>query len=260
MKNIRLTLEYDGTAYSGWQVQPNAPTVQQALQEALAQLTGQTPAVIGAGRTDAGVHALGQTAHFFTDSRIPPARFAAALNSRLPADIRVRESAEVDGAFHARYSATGKHYRYTLHNAPQPCALLRQYSVHVAQRLDIDAMRTGAQTFVGTHDMRTFCAAGGSSRTFVRTIWRFDVTCAPPYVLLDVQGNGFLYNQVRIMAGTLLQCGLGKLPAAALPGILRAGERSLAGPTAPPRGLCLISVFYGDTPPHAGLPGADMLY
>ena len=249
MRRVLLTLEYDGTAYAGWQRQLNAVTVQQRVEEALLALTGETHGVVGASRTDAGVHARGQAAHFDTDSAIPAERFFLALNTRLPPDIRAVASREVPPSFHARYQAVGKEYRYAIHNAPWPSALHRNQCVHVPTPLDDNAMHEAAQALLGTHDFSALCAAGSVVRDKVRTISAVSVTRQDHLITLRIAGNGFLYNMVRIVAGTLIDIGRNKLPKDALAQAVARRDRLLAGPTAPAHGLCLWRVAYrGDEP------------
>jgi len=247
MKTIALTVEYDGTAYSGWQRQNNGPTVQQALEEAIAHFA--SPAhLIGAGRTDAGVHARGQVACFRTDSAIPGPRWALALNTRLPYDIRVAASWEAPADFHAQYHACGKHYRYSFFYRPTGSALLGRYSWHVSGPLQVQAMMEAAPYFEGTHDFSACMAAGAQTRSPVRTIYRSRITPCGDVLHFDVWGNGFLYNQVRIMAGTLYYVGLGKLQGRDIPALLQSCDRTRTGPTAPPQGLCLERVYYTPHP------------
>jgi tRNA pseudouridine38-40 synthase len=272
--NVRLTLAYDGTAYHGFQKQPGSglPTIQETLERCLAELSGAALKVTGAGRTDAGVHARGQVVNFVTGGwGIPTARIPAALNGVLPGDIAAVEAREVPADFHARYSATAKTYSYTLYNHPVRCPFHRPYSLHVPRVLDLGAMRRAARHLTGTHDFSAFQAAGRPVQSAVRTLTRADVeagapvvcpgtdTQAPlvrptcqtgaeqahaPLVRLAFSADGFLYNMVRIITGTLLEVGLGRLDPEALPDIIAAGDRARAGPTAPPHGLCLEFVTY----------------
>ncbi len=241
---IRLTIEYDGTDYAGWQRQRNAIAVQQRIEEAIGALTGEAVAITGASRTDAGVHARGQVAHFDTESAILPGRWHLALNTLLPPDIRIRESREADQAFHARFHATAKEYVYTIHNAPTAPAIGRQYVWHVRKPLDAAAMRFAAGDIIGTHDFSACMAAGGESKTFVRTIYRSAIECDNSTIRFRIYGNGFLYNMVRILAGSLVYVGIGKLSPDCVQNALRAGDRLLLGPTAPPQGLTLMYVEY----------------
>lgn len=242
---IRLDVEYDGTGYSGWQRQKNARSVQQFLEEAVERITGAPTTVHGSGRTDAGVHAMHQTAHFDTDSKLPPERFAYAMNFYLPPDIRVLSSEAVPDDFHARFSATGKTYRYTYRNDPQRSALYRNFTGHVGQPLDIDRMREAAQHLIGTHDFASFSAHSGADKNTTRTIRSIDIEKKGPYVVIEVTGTGFLHNMVRIIAGTLAAVGKGEIAPDEIPGILEAKDRDAAGPTAPAAGLMLVEAHYG---------------
>ncbi len=243
-RRIKLTVAYDGTNYAGWQRQLNAKSVQEMLEKAVFSLTGEETAVTGASRTDAGVHALGQAAHFDTRSRIPAEKFCFALNTRLPDDIRVTASEQVSPAFHARYSARGKTYRYQIHNSPHASALYRLQRAHVAKPLDVALMRKAAQDALGEHDFRAFAAAGGEAKTTTRDIGRLDIAQAGELIELTVTGRSFLYNMVRILAGTLIYIGIGKLPPDAIARALLTGNRLDLGITAPAHGLALLKVYY----------------
>ncbi|MBQ3479918.1 MAG: tRNA pseudouridine(38-40) synthase TruA [Clostridia bacterium] len=253
MRRIHLTVEYDGTNYAGWQRQSNALAVQQVIEEALARLTGERVVLHGASRTDAGVHALGQCAHFDTDSRIPGEKFSYAVNTMLPPDIRIRHSQEVPEGFHARFSARGKRYRYLFYDAPHAGALNRLTHAHSIYPLDDGRMRRGALALLGTHDFAAFAASGSVVRDTVRTLWRADVTRNGNDVMLIVEGNGFLYNMVRIIAGTLRDIGSGKLESGALARAIDTGNRLDLGVTAPAHGLTLMEVFY-TLPDTRGIP------
>lgn len=244
MRRIHLIVEYDGTAYAGWQRQANAMTVQEKLEMALAKLTGETIGVSGASRTDAGVHALGQSAHFDTESRIPADKFSFALNTLLPPDIRVTRSEEVPFDFHARFSTRGKRYRYLFHAAPHAGALTRNTHAHVIYPLDVEKMRAEALDLVGTHDFAAFAASGSVVKDTVRTIYRAEVEARGSEICLIVEGSGFLYNMVRIIAGTLIGVGSGKLEPGAFRRAIASGNRLDLGITAPAHGLTLMEVFY----------------
>lgn len=244
MKNIKLTIEYDGSRYAGWQRQENAMTVQQKLEESLRKLCSEPINVIGSGRTDSGVHARGQVANFKTSSTIPPERFSLALNSVLPYDIRVRQSEEVSMDFHARFSATGKKYRYSIINNTHGTAIGWQYLYHVYLPLDLDAMSQAAKEFKGTHDYAAFMASGSPVSSTVRTIYESKLIQEERLLHFIVNGNGFLYNMVRIMAGTLIDVGKGKISADKIPNIIASKEREKAGATAPANGLFLEEVYY----------------
>lgn len=244
MRRIKLTISYDGTRYAGWQRQENAPSVQQKLEEALFSLTGERAAIIGASRTDAGVHALGQAAHFDTDSRVPPEKFSFALNTKLPEDIRVMDSREASHAFHARYGAIGKTYRYQIENAPHATATERLYRAHVAKPLDVALMRRAAMDALGEHDFAAFAAAGSKAKTTVRDIREIALEKQDERIDLTVSGRSFLYNMVRILAGTLIYVGMGKLPPDAIARALETKNRLDLGVTAPAKGLTLVRVDY----------------
>ena len=246
-----LTVEYDGTHYSGWQRQLNGPSVQQELETALARLTGEKIAVTGSSRTDAGVHALGLRAHFDSATRIPPQKIAFALNTMLPPDIRVRESGAAPEGFHARYSAAGKIYRYVFYNARHDRAVGRHYSAHVPLPLDERLMNEEAQALCGTHDFAAFAASGSVVRSTVRTIYRAQVTRRGDEVELLVMGDGFLYNMVRIIAGTLMEVGTGKRESGAIARAIGTGDRLALGQTAPACGLTLMCVLYEGDEAHA---------
>ncbi len=243
-RRIRMIVEYDGTNYAGWQRQANALAVQQVVEEALTKLT-QTPVTItGASRTDAGVHALGQTVHFDTESRIPAEKFAYALNTMLPADVRIRKSEDIDDDFHARFSTRGKRYRYLIYQNAHAGALNRNTHAHVIYPLDDDLMRTEAQALVGTHGFAAFAASGSVVKDTVRTIYSVRLERRGDELELTVEGNGFLYNMVRIIAGTLISIGTGKLEPGAFARAIETGDRLALGVTAPAHGLTLMEVFY----------------
>lgn len=246
MRNIKAILEYDGTNYKGFQVQRQVPTVQMALEQALEKLTGEKIKTIGAGRTDTGVHALGQTINFVTDSTIPTERFAIALNSCLPKDIRVLEAEQALPSFHARYSAAWKRYRYLIRFGTGGGVFWRNYALIRSDPIDLGRMQEAAACLAGTHDFRCFCAGGGETKTTIRTITqcRLEKTEAGAY--LEVVADGFLYHMVRNIVGTLLQVGCGKRHPGGMPRLLASKDRRQAGPTAPPQGLYLVEVGYPD--------------
>ena len=247
MRRILCTVEYDGTDYAGWQRQLNGLAVQQVLEEALARATGKPVAITGASRTDAGVNATGQRAHFHNYSTIPAEKFPFVLNTMLPPDIRIRESMLAPEGFHARFSACGKVYRYTFCNARHACAIGRQYKAHAPMPMDAERMHEEAQSLCGRHDFAAFAASGSVAKSTVRTIYRAQVERQGEDVVLTVLGDGFLYNMVRILAGTLCEAGAGRLAPEAVPGILASRDRKNAGPTLAAKGLFLKSVDY-DTP------------
>jgi len=244
MKRILITLSYDGTAYAGWQRQLNGIAIQQVVEEALEKATGAPVKITGASRTDAGVHALGQAAHFDTESTIPPEKYPFVLNTLLPEDIRVLAGQEVGETFHARFDTKGKRYLYHIHNAPHAGALNRRTHVHVPMPLDEAAMHEAAQSLLGVHDFAAFAAAGGSHKTSVREIYEISCVRRGEAITLSVYGNAFLYNMVRIIAGTLIGIGHGKTEPDCFLKALETGDRLCLGITAPAHGLILDEVFY----------------
>ena len=254
-----LTVAYDGTEYHGWQLQPGKATIEGVLNRALSELTGEDIQVIGASRTDAGVHALGNLAVFDTTSRIPAGKFVYALNQRLPGDIVVQASQRVADDFHPRRCESRKTYEYTILNRAIPLPEYRHTAHFVYGSLDIGAMKQACGAFLGEHDFAAFCSAGAQVSSTVRTIYGLEILVRelPSFgksrkddcetdngrlITIRVQGNGFLYNMVRIIAGTLLETGRGRIKPDEVAGIISSGERSLAGPTAPARGLKLIQI------------------
>lgn len=244
MKNIKLIIEYDGSNYHGWQSQINASAVQDIIRKAIMRLTGEECTLIGSGRTDAGVHAYGQVANFHTDSSIPSEKFSYALNSLLPKDIVIRGSSEVNDDFHSRFSAKGKKYRYVIYNSEFPSALLRNRAFHVTNFLDFDEMYKAVCFFKGTHDFSAFKASGSSVKTPIRTITDITLERRDSTIVFEIAGSGFLYNMVRIIVGTLLEVGTGKIKSDSIPEIINSRDRNKAGKTAPPQGLFLIEVYY----------------
>ena len=244
MKRILLTISYDGTNYSGWQKQKNAMTVQGEFDKACSTLFKTDIESIGASRTDAGVHALGQRAVIDVDTSIPAEKIPLALNPLLPDDIVVTHAEEVGADFNPRFKALKKTYEYSIYNAPFRNPIYRNYSEYVRYELDLDSMRTACEAFVGEHDFRAFCASGNSSKTTVRTIYSLDVEKDGDFIKIRVTGNGFLYNMVRIIAGTLIYVGEGRIAPDDLPEIIASGDRRKAGKTAGPSGLVLVKIMY----------------
>ena len=239
MKRIMLTVAYDGTNYHGWQIQPNAITIESVLNDALCALFKENIKVIGASRTDTGVHAIGNVAVFDTMSRMPAEKVSYALNQRLPEDIRIQHSVEVLPDFHPRRQNTKKTYIYQVLNREFPLPTQRLYAYFTYVPLDVSLMQCAADFLIGEHDFKSFCSAGTSAETTVRTIYALNVCKQGDLITIRVTGNGFLYHMVRIIAGTLIEVGKGKLCPTKLPCILSSLDRAQAGPTAPACGLTL---------------------
>ena len=242
MKRVKLVVAYDGTNYHGWQVQDNGITIEEVLNRTISKLVQEDIKVIGASRTDAGVHACGNVAVFDTESRIPGDKFSFALNQRLPEDIRIQESCEVDADFHPRYADTVKTYEYNILNRRFEMPSKRLYAAFCYYPMDIERMNQAAAYLVGEHDFKSFCSAGAQVQTTVRTIYAVNVTKEDDMV--HITGNGFLYNMVRIIAGTLMQVGTGLMEPEQVKEILEARDRSKAGPTAVAKGLTLVEIRY----------------
>ena len=246
MKRILLTVEYDGTNYAGWQRQLNGLAVQQVLEDTLQKATKERIVVTGASRTDAGVHALGQAVHFDTESRIPPEKYPFVLNTMLPRDVRVHTGREVPEGFHARFMTCGKRYTYRIVNSRHASAIRRNTHVHVPLPLDLAPMQEAAKQLLGTHDYAAFQAAGGTAKTTIRTITKADLVQQGDEIILTVEGDAFLYNMVRIIAGTLIEIGLGRRSVNAFSEAYETLDRLSLGVTAPPHGLELTKVYYPD--------------
>lgn len=243
MNTICLVVEYDGTRFAGWQWQSNGLSVQEVVESALAQLLGAFVRVVVAGRTDAGVHARGQVLHFKTDRQLPMIAYCAGLNRLLPDDIAIRHASEAPAGFHARYSARGKWYRYTISLTPVRSPLSARGAWHLRKPLNIEAMSLAAQAFIGRHDFSAFRTSGCDARTTIRDIFACDLHRDGDLLHIDVRGGGFLRHMVRLMVGTLVGVGRGKREIEDVARLLR-GELPMAGPTAPPQGLCLMAVYY----------------
>jgi tRNA pseudouridine38-40 synthase len=244
MRNIKLIIEYDGTAYSGWQVQPNGITIQEIMEGALLRMLGEPARLRSSGRTDAGVHARGMVACFNTEKSLPLRAFREGLNTMLPPDIAVREVCEVPLPFNPRADARAKHYRYTILLDKLRSPLARHVAWRLGGPLDLDAMRAGSALFVGEHDFAAFRASNCVAKTTVRRINALEVVQEGPLVHLDVNGTGFLKNMVRVIAGTLVEIGQGRRAPQDVARLLLQGDRQVSGITAPPHGLCLMQVFY----------------
>lgn len=244
MRRLKLRLEYSGTRYHGWQLQPNAITIQGTLEACLARITNGPVRLHAAGRTDAGVHALGQVAHFDTASTIALAALVRGANSLLPEDIVVHEATEVPADFHARHAARRKTYVYVVHNHAIPSALRAPYAWHVPQGLDLAAMRAAARVLLGQHDFSAFRAASCTARSPWRQFFRLRITRHAERLIFVLCADGFLQHMARNIVGTLVAIGRGQIAAAAMPTILSRGQRQHAGPTAPAHGLFLVRVAY----------------
>ena len=269
MRRVLLKVAYDGTRYAGFARQPGQETIEGILDQTISELTGEQIRVIGASRTDAGVHALCNIAVFDTESRIPPEKFSYALNRRLPSRIRIQDSFEVAADFHPRHCSTVKTYEYHIYNAEFEDPLHRMYSFHTWYPLDVEAMDRAGQALVGEHDFKSFCSIYTQAETTVRTILSLHVTAEPALtacaagqnvitprdITIRVQGAGFLYNMVRIIAGTLIEVGRGARKPEDVAGILQARDRRAAGPTAPAAGLILVSYQFLEDP-HLARPVA----
>lgn len=244
MRNIKLTIEYDGTNYNGWQKQKNGVTIQEELEKAIKKITNEDVEVIGSSRTDSGVHARGMVCNFKTSSRIPTERFREAINTKLPNDIAVLLSEEVNELFHARYNSKGKRYSYTIINRFEKVAINRNFSYHVKDELNIEKMKKTCEYFIGTHDFSAFKSTGSSVKTSIRTIYDMHIDVSGQEIKLIVYGNGFLYNMVRIIVGTLIEVGRGKISCKEVESAIESGDRKVTGPCAPPNGLVLEEVYY----------------
>lgn len=244
MKRVMLTVAYDGTRYRGWQIQPNGETIEGVLNRCLSELLGEKIEVIGVSRTDSGVHALGNVAVFDTASRIPADKISYALNRSLPEDIRIQKSEEAAADFHPRRCASRKTYEYRVYCAPFPLPTKRLYAHYTYVPLDVGLMRQAAAYLVGEHDFRSFCSTDTQAETTVRRVDALEVDQNGHEIVMRVSGNGFLYNMVRIIAGTLMEVGRGHIPPERMQDILEARDRQAAGPTAPACGLTLMEIAF----------------
>ena len=243
-RRVKLIISYDGTNYCGWQVQINGITVEEVINRELSRMLGEDIAVIGASRTDSGVHALGNVAVFDTFSKIPPEKMCFALNQRLPDDIRIQDSCEVPLDFHPRYCDSTKTYEYKILNRKFDNPVMRLYTHFVYMPLDYEKMQEAAKYLVGEHDFKSFCSARTQVTDTVRTIYSLDVSKEDDIIKIRISGNGFLYNMVRIIVGTLIKVGLKVYPPEYVKEILEACDRNVAGPKAPAKGLTLIGIVY----------------
>ncbi len=244
MRNIKLTIEYDGKKFGGWQKQPNKLNIQGEIEKAIEEITGEKIDLNASGRTDAGVHSLGQVANFKTNSKIEIEKIPIAINSKLKQSIRIIKAEEVEENFHARYSCKGKKYRYIINNSKYGSAIYRDLEYHMPIKLNVEAMQKGIKYFEGEHDFKGFKASGTSSKSSVRTIYNAKIIQEGERIIIELEGNGFLYNMVRIISGTMVDVGLGKIKPEEIPEIIKSKERSRAGKTLPPQGLYLVEVYY----------------
>ncbi len=244
MRNIKLTIEYDGKCYNGWQKQPNKLNIQGEIERAIYNITKEEVDLIGSGRTDAGVHALGQVANFKTNSQISIEKLPLAINSQLKNSIVIKEAEEVDERFHSRYNAKRKTYRYIINNSKCGTAIYRNLEYSYPFKLDAEKMKQASKYFEGEHDFKAFKSSGTSSKNSVRTIYKAIVKQEGEKIIIELTGNGFLYNMVRIISGTLLDVGLGKIRAEEIPEIIESKDRQRAGKTLPAHGLYLVEVKY----------------
>jgi tRNA pseudouridine38-40 synthase len=244
MKNFKLTLSYDGTDFTGWQIQPGYRTVQETLEKAIEKVIGVRPHANASGRTDAGVHAVGQVVNFYCDTRLDPETLLRAINANLPPDVVVREAAEASQSFDATKDAIRKLYRYIVHDGPVPDPFMRRYAYHHKRRLDAEAMARASCVLVGRHDFHSFESEWPNRLSSIRTITRLAVNRVGDFIWIDVEADGFLYNMVRAIAGTLINVGRGHWPESRVAEILKAEDRKEAGPTAPACGCYLMRVTY----------------
>ena len=244
MRNIKLIIEYDGKKFGGWQKQPNKLNIQGEIEKAIGEITGEDIELNASGRTDAGVHSLGQTANFKTNSKIDIEKFPVAINSKLKQSIRIIKAEEVEENFHSRYSCKGKRYRYIINNSKYGSAIYRDLEYHMPVKLNVEAMQKAIKYFEGEHDFKGFKASGTSSKSSVRTIYSAKILQEGDRIIIELEGNGFLYNMVRIIAGTIVDVGLGKIKPEEIPEIINSKDRNRAGKTLPPQGLYLVEVYY----------------
>ncbi len=245
MKNIKLTIEYDGKDFNGWQKQPDKLNIQGTIEQAIERITGEKVDLNASGRTDAGVHAIGQVANFKTNYELPIEKWPFELNANIKKTIVIKSAEEVEERFHSRLSCKRKTYRYVINNSKYGTAIYRYLETHIPQKLDIEKMQQAVKHFEGEHDFKAFKASGTSSKSSVRTIYKAEVLQMPDErIYIELTGSGFLYNMVRIISGTLVDVGLGKIEPDAIPSIIDSKQREMAGKTLPPNGLYLLNVEY----------------
>ena len=244
MKNLLLKVQYDGSNYEGWQSQPSGNTIQQKIEKAIFEITGERVKIIGSGRTDSGVHAKGQYCNFMSVAELPIEKMPGAFNSALPRDIRIIKSEEVPLDFHARYSAIKKKYSYHIDNNGIYNPLFRRYAYHIPQPLIVEEMEKASGFLLGSHDFRAFMSKGSSIKTTIREVKDIKLKSEDNFLIFTIAADGFLYNMVRIIIGTLVEIGLGKLDSEIIREMIITGNRNIGGPTAPPHGLFLEEVYY----------------
>jgi len=245
MRNIKLVIEYDGKDFNGWQKQPNKLNIQGEIERAISEITKEDNIELNAsGRTDAGVHALGQVANFKTNCNIPVEKFPIAINTKVKKSIVIKSAEEVDERFHSRYNCKQKTYRYIINNSEYGSAIYRNQECHIPQKLNVDSMKKAVKYFEGEHDFKGFKASGTSSKNSVRKIFKTNIEVHNERIYIELTGSGFLYNMVRIISGTLVDVGLGKILPEEIPDIIKSGDRQRAGKTLPPQGLYLFKVEY----------------
>lgn len=244
MRNIKLTIEYDGKDFNGWQKQPNKLNIQGEIERAIENITGEKVDLIASGRTDAGVHAIGQVANFKTNSNIDINKIPIAINSQVKNSIRIQNAEEVEENFHSRFNCKKKTYRYVIDNSKYGSAIYRNLTYHIPIKLDVEKMKKAIKYFEGEHDFKAFKSSGTSSKSSIRIIYSANIIVEGQNIAIDLTGNGFLYNMVRIISGTLVDVGLGKIDPEDIPNIIKSQDRSKAGKTLPPHGLMLINVEY----------------
>ena len=247
MRNIKLTIMYDGKDFNGWQKQPNKLNIQGTIEKVLSEMTGEEIELNASGRTDAGVHSFGQVANFKTNSKIPIEKFPIAINSKIKKSIVITNAEEVEERFHSRYNCKRKTYRYVIDNSEFPTPIYRYLEYHIPNKLNIEAMKNAAKYFEGEYDFKAFKSSGTSSKSSVRTIYKAEVKNAEKNrIYIELTGNGFLYNMVRIISGTLVEVGLGKIKPEEIKNIIESKDRQKAGKTLPAHGLYLMNVNYKD--------------
>ena len=244
MRNIKLVIEYDGKDFNGWQKQPTKLNIQGEIERAINDITGEDVELNASGRTDAGVHSLGQVANFKTNSNMPVEKFPIALNTKLKRSVRILSAEEVEDNFHSRYNCKKKTYRYVINNSENGTAIYRDLEYNFSQKLYLEKMQEAVKFFLGEHDFKGFKASGTSSKSSVRTVYDAQVYKKDDRVIIELTGNGFLYNMVRIISGTLVDVGTGKILPEQIPGIIESKDRTRAGKTLPPQGLYLVKVEY----------------